>query len=285
MSAETIAPGSVSVVVATPPGEPPTASYRLSNGEPPPGAKCGTTTATATSETTVPATAIASPARRRPGRNAYQSPITATTSPICSFVRHASAGDDARTRRAGRSRGTRSPRGAGASRARRGGSRRGRATASRDAGGRRAPKPAAAQSEREVPAAEQVHGDRAGRDRERLGDEEHRRVGPQPPERGERGHDRVEMRPEPRDLDAREPGDGEEVAVRRRPDGLDEVPDVEAAASRTRGAGARRARQARPRTQRSPPDEPRRTGHRRAAARSSSDLQWAPSTSSDARAS
>ena len=54
-------------------------------------------------------------------------------------------------------------------------------------------------------------------------------VGPDPPERSERGDDRVEVRAEPGDLASREPGDREEVAVRRRPDRLDEVPDVEAA--------------------------------------------------------
>ena len=90
VSAESVVVGWVNAVLTIPAGEPPTAAYRPWNGDPPPGAKCGTITAIATSEHAAPAAAIASPTGRR-RLNAYQSPIAATVKPMCSLVRHASA--------------------------------------------------------------------------------------------------------------------------------------------------------------------------------------------------
>ena len=110
----------------------------------------------------------------------------------------------------------------------------------------------------EVPLAEQVDRHRAGRDGDGLGDEEERGVGPEPPERRERGDDRVEVRAEPRDLVAREVGHREEVAVRGRPDGLGEVADVEAAGPER--AVLQHGERAEPGRERAPPPPTSRAG-------------------------
>ena len=83
----------------------------------------------------------------------------------------------------------------------------------------------------EVLACEPVDRDRAGRDGDRLHDEQELGRWPHPPERSERGQDRVEMRAETGDLLAVDIGDREEVAVCGRPDGLRHVSEVEAAAA------------------------------------------------------
>lgn len=80
----------------------------------------------------------------------------------------------------------------------------------------------------QVLAGEQEHGKGTERDPDRLRHEQERGVGPQPPERGESGDGWVEMGTESRDLASLEVGDLQELAVGRRPDGLDEVPHVEA---------------------------------------------------------
>ena len=81
----------------------------------------------------------------------------------------------------------------------------------------------------EVLAAEPEDGECAARESERLDGYEHVRARPDEPERREHGQDRLEVRSEPRDLLAVEVGLLEEaVAVRRRPDRLDDVAEVEA---------------------------------------------------------
>ena len=137
----------------------------------------------------------------------------------------------------------------------------------------------------EMAPPEQVDRHRAARDRRRLRDEEQRCVRPQPPERRERGDERVEVRAEPRDLPPVEARHREDVAVRRRPHRLDEVPDVEAAApegavlqdgERPQPDGERRRRGT---------DETCGPASPPASARSSSDRQRRPRTSSEACAS
>ena len=82
----------------------------------------------------------------------------------------------------------------------------------------------------DMPAREQVERGGAGRDGGRLHHEQQLGRGPDPPERRERGEDRVEVRAEAGDLLAADVRDGEDVAVRGRPDRLRHVPQVEAAA-------------------------------------------------------
>ena len=131
---------------------------------------------------------------------------------------------------------------------------------------------------------EQVDGERARGHRERLADQQERWVGPEPPEGREDGDDRVEVGAEPGDLASRQPGDGEDVAVSRRPDGLDEVADVEAACPERPVLEDGQCREARAEDGRSDRDEPCRPGHPSGTTRSRSARQRAPSTSSDARA-
>ena len=83
----------------------------------------------------------------------------------------------------------------------------------------------------EVLASEPVDRDRAGGDGDRLHDEQELGIRPHQPERRERGQDRVEVRAEAGDLLAVDVGDREEVAVRRRPDRLRHVSEVEAPAA------------------------------------------------------
>ena len=134
----------------------------------------------------------------------------------------------------------------------------------------------------EVPAAEEVDGHRTGRDRARLNDEEERRVGPQQPQRREGRDERVEVGPEPGELLAPKAGDGEEVAVRRRPHRLGQVPDVEAA--RPECAVLEDGERGEPCAERDDPrgDQGLRSPHRAATARSRSERQRAPRTASEA---
>ena len=81
----------------------------------------------------------------------------------------------------------------------------------------------------EVLPREPVHGQCSERDRDRLDDEQHLGARPDPPERGEEHEDRVDVRPEPRDLVTVEVSHTQRVAVRRRPDCLHHIPEVEAA--------------------------------------------------------
>ena len=76
---------------------------------------------------------------------------------------------------------------------------------------------------------QQVHGHRAEGDRERLDRQQHRGVGPQPPERCQCGDDRIEVRAEPRHLLAAQVRHLQHVSVSRRPHGLCEVSEVEPA--------------------------------------------------------
>ena len=82
----------------------------------------------------------------------------------------------------------------------------------------------------EVRAREPEDGKRSRGDGDGLDDEQQLRARPEPPERRERGEDRVEVRAQPRDLLAVDVGDREHVAVRGRPDRLRHVPEIEAAA-------------------------------------------------------
>ena len=143
------------------------------------------------------------------------------------------------------------------------------------------PRPFAA----EVLAGEQEDGHGAERDADALDDEEHVGARPQPPERCEERHQRVEVGAEPRELPPLEVGHLEEPAVRRRPDRLGQVPDVEAARlerlllehrERRHPGGERAHRKGEQRA---------RPGHVLAIARSSSARQRAPSAASLARAS
>ena len=59
--------------------------------------------------------------------------------------------------------------------------------------------------------------------------EEHHGARPQPPERREGGEDRVDVSTEPVDLIAAQVGDVERSPLRRRPNGLNHVPEVEPA--------------------------------------------------------
>ena len=80
----------------------------------------------------------------------------------------------------------------------------------------------------EMLAGEPEHGQRAERDRDSLGGEEHARARPDPPERREGNEDRVDVRAEARDLLALEVRDRQRMPVRGRPDGLGHVAEVEA---------------------------------------------------------
>ncbi len=102
----------------------------------------------------------------------------------------------------------------------------------------------------EMLAREPVDRDRAGSDGDRLHDEQELGIRPDPPERSERGQDRIEVRPETGDLLAVDVGDREKVAVRGRPDGLRHVSEVEAPACRRRGAGGRMPCRRRPQRRR-----------------------------------
>jgi hypothetical protein len=81
----------------------------------------------------------------------------------------------------------------------------------------------------EVLACEPEDGQRAERDHDRLNDEQHRRTGPDPPERREGGKQGVDVRPQPVDLVAVQLGDVERAPVGGRPDRLHHVAEVEAA--------------------------------------------------------
>ena len=143
------------------------------------------------------------------------------------------------------------------------------------------PRPFAA----EVLAGEQEDRHGAERDADALNDEEHVGARPQPPERREQRHERVEVGAEPRELHSLEVGHLEEPAVRRRPHGLGQVPDVEAPrlerlllehGERRHPGGERAHRKG---------EERARAGHAPAIARSSNARQRAPRTASLARAS
>ena len=191
-----------------------------------------------------------------------------------------------RTRRADRSRGTRTPTGAAASRGRRGGSRRGRATASPGAGGTRARTRPPPSRSRRCLRAEEVHGDRAGRDGQRLARRGGATASGQTHQSGANADDdRVEVGAEPGDLPPVSP-----VTERTSPCAVDHTawtrlprskrPVQKARCWSTASAPSPAANAAEPAA-----DEPRGARHRRAAARSSSDRQRAPRTSSEARAS
>ena len=80
----------------------------------------------------------------------------------------------------------------------------------------------------EVLARQPVDGKRAECDGDRLHDEQQVRARPEPPQGSEEHEDRVDMRGEPGDLLAVEVGHPQRMAVRRRPDGLHHVAEVEA---------------------------------------------------------
>ena len=135
----------------------------------------------------------------------------------------------------------------------------------------------------EVLAGEPEHRERAERDRDGLGREEHARARPEPPERREEDEDRIDVRAEPRDLLALEVRHRQRVPVRGRPDGLGHVaevepPDVERAVAED-GEGAEAARVGGDRR----PQEPFRPGGQSSS--SIKDRHLAPSTSSLARSS
>ena len=69
----------------------------------------------------------------------------------------------------------------------------------------------------------------SGRDDDCLRDEQEVGAGPNPPQRCEEDEDRIDVRRQARDLCAMEVRHLERVAVRRRPDRLHHVPEVEAA--------------------------------------------------------
>ncbi len=99
----------------------------------------------------------------------------------------------------------------------------------RDRGGRRARSPRAAQSESRCLRPSRKTGSAPRATATACATSSSRGVRPEPPERREGGEDRVEVGAEPRDLRPREVRHREEVAVGRRPDRLDHVPEVEAA--------------------------------------------------------
>ena len=171
---------------------------------------------------------MTSPARRRPCATACQMPSTATTSPICSFVRHAAAGaeregeqpvlvEEPDRREEERSR-----------------ERDGMEVVDDEPLGRRVEEVDEREGEpgpltAEVLPREQEDGHRPERHAYGLYHKKQLRARPHPPERGEKRHEGVEVRSEARDLLALQVGHLEEAAVRRRPDRLGEVADVEAA--------------------------------------------------------
>jgi hypothetical protein len=132
----------------------------------------------------------------------------------------------------------------------------------------------------EVFAREPVDGQRAERDRDRLRHEQQVRARPDEPERREGGEDRVEVRTEAGHLVAAQARDLERVAVRRRPDRLHHVPEVEAAGREGSVAQDReRGEAGRVGADRCPEQSPR-SDHARATACSISSRQRRPSTSS-----
>ena len=80
----------------------------------------------------------------------------------------------------------------------------------------------------EVLPREPEDGKRAECDRDRLHDEQQVRARPEPPQWGEEHEDRIDVRGEPGDLLAVEVGHAKRMPVRRRPDGLHHVAEVEA---------------------------------------------------------
>ena len=119
---------------------------------------------------------------------------------------------------------------------------------------------------------------RSGGHRSGLHDEQELRARPDPPQRREQGEDRIEVRAEPRDLLAVDIGDGEEVAVRGRPDGLGHVAEIEAAAAERAVAQHRERPEEGGERGHREPDEPR--WRHRATSCSTRPRQRSPSTAS-----
>ena len=141
----------------------------------------------------------------------------------------------------------------------------------------------------EVLAGEPEDGQRTEGDRDRLGDEQGVRARPDEPERREGGEDRVEVGGEPRDLVPAQAGHGQRVPVRRRPDGLHHVAEVEAPGLQGAVAQNREGREAGGVGAHRGPDDGSRSreaarghgrGDRTARVRSRSSRQRPPSTSS-----
>ena len=146
-------------------------------------------------------------------------------------------------------------------------------------GRERKPRPLGA----EVLACEEEDGHGSERNGDRLDDEEHARVRPQPPERSKQHDQRIEVRAEPRDLLAVQVGDLEQPAMRGRPHGLSEVADIES--PRFEGPLRLHRKRRHPGGKRSHRDPEQRTrpAHVAAIARSSKSSHCAPSTASLAR--
>jgi hypothetical protein len=79
-------------------------------------------------------------------------------------------------------------------------------------------------------AREPEDGHRADRDRRCLADEQQRRARPDEPERGENGKQRIDVGAESRHLVALQVRNLERLAMRRRPDRLHHVSEIEATA-------------------------------------------------------
>ena len=80
----------------------------------------------------------------------------------------------------------------------------------------------------DVLARQPVHRQRTEREGGRLRDEQQVRARPEPPERREQHEHRIEVRTEPQYLLPAEVRDTQRMPVRREPDGLDHVSEVEA---------------------------------------------------------
>ena len=131
----------------------------------------------------------------------------------------------------------------------------------------------------EVLAREPVDGQRAEGDRDCLRDEQHVLARPQPPERREEGENRVDVRGQARDLVALQVRDPQRPAVRRRPDRLHHVAEVEAAGLEGAVAQHRERRECGCIGRDRRPEQPRRPH----SSPASSSRQRRPSTSSLAR--
>ena len=173
--------------------------------------------------------AITSPARRRPCANACQRPSIATTRPICSFVRHAAPAQSANGSSRSSSRNQIAPSSSGVA------SATGMEVVDDEPLRRRVEEVDEREAEArplgaEVLAGEQEDGQRAERDADGLrrrgagrGSARATRAGASSATSGSKCAPRREI------CVALEVGHLEEPAVRRRPDGLGEVADVEAA--------------------------------------------------------
>jgi hypothetical protein len=130
----------------------------------------------------------------------------------------------------------------------------------------------------EVLPGKPEHRQRAERDRDRLGREEHARARPEPPERGEENEDRVDVRAQSRNLLALEVCHRQRMPVRSRPDGLGHVAEVEAPRVERAVAKDREGAEAERVGPHCRPQKPLRPGDQSSS--SIKDRHLAPSTSS-----